>query len=237
MTIQHLIRRSLYIDFEGEGRSSNNTLPLPHMVGEFRPNQNKKSGKYSPVFFKRQWHPAANGAGASARTVAFSEYFQSVLDECKSHKSLLIFWSDHERNVLEKHLPKTIYEEISPYFHNLLIDARSYSNARGMRLLENGDRVESLNQYFAIHYPKRKPYPLISPGPAETCRRIDDACTKHSKWCNFSEKQKAYVKNLIDYNRGDLASTWLLALKLANAGRISVHNNQRESSILPPPCI
>jgi len=32
-------RKAIFIDFEGEGRNKARELKLPHMVGEFRPNQ------------------------------------------------------------------------------------------------------------------------------------------------------------------------------------------------------
>ena len=65
-------------------------------------------------------------------------------------------------------------------------------------------------------YQKRHPYPPFPLGAAEACRRIDTACVNHRKWRRFTDKQKNYAKDLVQYNQGDCRSTWLIAKKLAN---------------------
>jgi len=57
-----IARRSVYLDFEGEGKNSNTGIPLPHMAGIFRPNPVKGGGcSYEAVFFKETWKAPVNG--------------------------------------------------------------------------------------------------------------------------------------------------------------------------------
>lgn len=44
-------RNAIYLDFEGEGKKRDGTVPMPHMAGFLRPNQKGKSGKYTCTFF------------------------------------------------------------------------------------------------------------------------------------------------------------------------------------------
>ena len=48
-----MARRSIYLDFEGEGKNARARYPLPHMAGIFRPDPDKGGGgKYETVFFR-----------------------------------------------------------------------------------------------------------------------------------------------------------------------------------------
>ena len=227
---QSLIRNSIFIDFEGEGKRRDGTIPLPHMVGVFRPNDKGKSGNYQATFFREQWHPAANGTGGKATEDEFEDFFKSLILECKQNSKLCIFWSSHELKVLELYLPRKLFDELSKYSFNLLPDVRRYANLRRNRLLDSGERARKLDEYFQLYYRKRSPFPSIKPGPAETCRRIDRACHSNKRWKNFSDRQKTYVKDLLAYNEGDVRCTWLLALKVANAQRLRL--SEYQSSLL-----
>jgi hypothetical protein len=169
---QALIRNSIFIDFEGEGEREDKTVPLPHMVGVFRPNNKGKSGKYQATFFREQWHPAVNGTGGKAAKCQFEDFFKLLLLECQQNSKLCIFWSIHELKVLERYLPKGLFDQLSTYTFNLLPDVRRYANLRRNRFLDSGERARKLDEYFQLYYRKRSPYPPISPGPAETCRRL-----------------------------------------------------------------
>ncbi len=223
---QRLIRNSIFIDFEGEGKKKDKTIPIPHMVGVFRPNGRGRSGKYQATFFREQWHPAVNGAGGKATECQFEDFFKSLLLECQINSKLCIFWSIHELKVLERYLPKGLFDKLLIYTLNLLTDVRRYANIRRNRLLASGEKARKLDEFFQLYYRRRNPFPPISPGPAETCRQIDRACNSNKRWKNFSDKQKAYVKDLLAYNEGDVRCTWLLALKVSNAKKLRLSEYQ-----------
>ena len=223
---QSLIRNSIFIDFEGEGKKKDKIIPIPHMVGVFRPNDKGKSGKYHATFFREQWHPASNGSGGKATECEFEDFFKSLLLECQQQSKLCIFWSNHELKVLELYLPKPLFNKLSKYTFNLLPDVKRYANIRRNRVLDSGEKAHSLDEYFQLYFRKRMPFPPINPGPAETCRRIDRACYSNKRWKNFTDRQKTYVKDLLAYNEGDVRCTWLLALKVANAQKLRLSEYQ-----------
>jgi len=209
-------RKAIYLDFEGEGKKRDGSVPRPHMAGLFRPNQTGKSGKYTCVFFDQRWKPASNGI-SSAQCVAFNEYFAELLVELEQKDSYLVYWTVHEDMILEKHLTSTIYDGLAPRLFNLHPTARKYANRRRIFGIHESAKKRSLEDFFAAMYNKRNPYPPFPLGAAEACRRIAAACASHKRWRHFSDKQKCYVKDLIEYNKGDCCSTWLIAKRLGNA--------------------
>jgi len=55
-------RKAIFIDFEGEGRNMAREIKLPHMAGEFTPNQTGKGGKYHATYFRENWGAVKSGA-------------------------------------------------------------------------------------------------------------------------------------------------------------------------------
>ena len=209
-------RKAIYLDFEGEGKKRDGSVPRPHMAGLFRPNQTGKSGKYTCVFFDQRWKPASNGI-SSAQCVAFNEYFAELLVELEQKDSYLVYWTVHEDMILEKYLTSTIYDGLAPRLFNLHPPAKKYANHRRIFGVDESAKKRPLEDFFAAIYPTANRRPQFPLGAAAACRRIDRACSNHKKWRHFSDKKKCYVKDLIAYNKGDCSSTWLIAKRLGNA--------------------
>ena len=211
------VRRSLIFDFEGEGVAARNTLPpKPHMVGCFVPNSTGRSGHYQWVTFQEIWRPAINGSKKEAKFQSFSSFFLEQAIKLKNQGGRLIHWSHYENEILEAYLTKKEFKEIKPLLFNARIPAKRY-----IRLTQGiKSKGKSLEQFFEAMYRKRHPYPPLTIGAAESCRRIDAACKRNKKWKSFSERQKNYVHDLIAYNEGDCRSTWLIAKRLANSSYV-----------------
>jgi len=206
------MRNSIYLDFEGEGRSRDGITPKPCMAGVFRPNTTGNSGSYNCVFFQKSWEAAANGI-ANAEQVDFDYFFSTLLMELKLKSGFLVFWTEHEKKMLEMFLPSELLKRIEPFFYNIHPPAKKYLNKK--KLFDEGITAtgKSLEECYAVIYPRRQVAFELKPGPAETCRRIESAC-KNEGWGRFSDTQKNYVKNLVKYNEGDCRSTWLIAKKV-----------------------
>ena len=207
-------RNAIYLDFEGQGKKHDGTKPQPHMAGFFRPNPTGKSGKYNCIFFKEEWKPASNGI-RTAECETFESCFENLAKELIDKDIYLVYWTDHERAVLQNYLSAELYNHFLPRLHNVKKPAKTYINRR--KLL--GDMKFNLENVYAALYPNRSTQPRLSIGAAESCRRIDRACAKHKRWKHFSDKQKDYVKDLVAYNEGDCRSTWLIALKVGNSNK------------------
>jgi hypothetical protein len=209
-------REAIYIDFEGEGRSRAKELREPHMVGEFKPNQKGKGGKYNATYFRENWDPVKNGAYSASSVLEFSEYFDDLALRLELEDSFLVFWSIHEETVMHQFLPDALFKRLKPRLHNLHPVGKRYANRRKVFGQGSRSRGRSLEEFFEALYRKRYPMPPITPGPAEVCRRLDTACGQHYSWRSFSDVQKKYARDLVAYNKGDCQSTWLIAKKVGN---------------------
>jgi hypothetical protein len=210
------MRNAIYLDFEGEGKKRDGSIPRPRLAGIFRPNHDVKGGKYACVFFNEKWKPASNGI-SSAKCTDFITFFNEIASELEERNAYLIYWTIHESLILEQYLDGETYARLKPRLYNLHPDARRYANKRRLFGEQGGTRGRPLEEFFAAMFSKRNPYPPFPLGAAEACRRIDKACNTNNKWKRFSEKQKGYVRDLVTYNQGDCRSTWLIAKKLGNA--------------------
>ncbi|MEO2176448.1 MAG: hypothetical protein ABGY96_20400 [bacterium] len=209
-------RNSIYLDFEGRKSIDGEDYPLPHMAGIFRPNANGKSGVYPVIFFKPRWKPAKNGSGKHAILADFNEYFSSLIEELDHQEKHIVYWTQHEEKMLEKHLSSNTFDNLRPYLYNVHPLAKRYANRLKKFGPEGTARKKTLEEFFSVLYRKRKPYPPLKNGPSETCQRIDRACANTQRWRNFTERQKEYVKALLAYNEGDCRGTWLIAKKVGN---------------------
>jgi len=209
-------RKAIFIDFEGEGRNKAGELKLPHMVGEFRPNQIGTGGKYHATYFRENWGPVKNGTDRASSVLEFSEYFNDLALRLESEGSFLVFWSIHEETVMKEFLSPALLKRLKPRLHNLHPIGKRYANRRKVFGLGNGPRGRSLEEFFEALHRKRRPMPPITPGPAKVCRLLDTACGRHTRWKSFSDVQKKYARDLFAYNKGDCQSTWLIAKKIGN---------------------
>jgi len=208
-------RSAIYLDFEGEGKKRDGTVPMPHMAGTLRPNATGGGGKYSCVFFKQCWKPASDGI-PSSECLSFRDYFEILLSELKEKNCHLVYWTMHESMILETYLEPELYVRLAPYLVNLHPLAKTYASRRRSFGHQASAKGRSLEDFLGALYKKRNPYPPFPLGPAEACRRVDVATRKNMNWKHFSDKQKGYVKDLIAYNLGDCRSTWLIAKRIGN---------------------
>ena len=207
-------RRSIYLDFEGEGRNDRSCHPLPHMAGIFRPDPVKGGGgEYEAVFFREAWTAPVNGSREKSRIASFAETIAGLIEEAKARDSLICFWSEHELGVIKANAPE-LADAFEAVGFNLLPPLRTIKNRYRWRLDKSSGK--GLNQYLELFLEKRPRVSEIQPGPAEACRRVDRACGTHGRWKNWPENKKEYVRNLIRYNKEDCKSTWLLGRKLGN---------------------
>ena len=208
-------KSAIYIDFEGEGNSNNSTIRMPHMVGTYALSNER--GKYSATFFKEEWKPIDSGCRSSFNTSiqAFGEYFDEILIKSRTEDRKIIAWSSHEEEVLKIYLSASLFRELTKSLHNLLPPAKRYISKKNLRM-DDGLRPRSLEEYYALFFPRRADQPRLINGAAETCRRLDRCCTNKNRWSQFSEKQKQYARDLLAYNKGDCQSTFKIAKRIGN---------------------
>ena len=205
-------RSSIYIDFEGEGKKKTTGSPLPHMAGLFRPNLSGGGGVYNAIFFRNAWQSAGNASKRLAKIGDFKITIESLITEAKNKGAYIVFWSDYERKVIELNTPELLDSFESVAF-NLLPPLRTIKNRKKMQLDDKLDKV--LNQYLQA-FTNRPLIQSCKPGPAESCKRIDNFSKKYPKWRDWPIEKKQYVYNLLEYNEKDCRATWWLGKKLGN---------------------
>ena len=210
-------RNAIYLDFEGEGKKRDGSVPMPHMAGIFKPNVKGKSGKYKSIFFFKSWKPVAHYFGKAALLIEFADYFEILTAELIANDQYLVCWSIHESMILERYLPGPLFERLSRRLHNVHLPAKQYARRKNSFGAETGSYGKKLEDYFTAIYLERPLFTGLSCGPAEACRRLHAACATHQHWNGFNERQKGYAKDLVGYNLDDCRMTWLIALKVGNS--------------------
>ncbi len=203
---------SLYIDFEGVGRTSDEPKPLPHMLGCYRPKTNGRGAEYRAWLLNPAWTPVANGAGERVTVAELSKTIEFLIDEARERNGFLIYWSDYERKVVEQHCPDRYDQFLDVAFNVKPPVDRVYKSTHAAA---DETRPDNLVGYMKYYFPKNTETGAIEPGPADSCRRLDLICEKEHRWRNWGDKQKKLASNLLGYNRSDCRSAWKLTLKLA----------------------
>ena len=112
-------RAAIYLDFEGEGKKRDGTIPMPHMAGLFRPNQTGTNGQYSCVFFSTLWRVVRNHFFKKAVIADFADWFEQLALEVQTSGQHIVYWSIHEEVVVRKYLTPHTLNMIAPKLHNL----------------------------------------------------------------------------------------------------------------------
>ena len=209
---------AICLDFEGEGPglSGPDRCKLPYLAGIYTPKSEKRSGSYQLICFRDHWRPVANGLGGTVTD--FNEYFSQLAQVLETNRAHLIYWSVYEEEVLGRYLglDSDILGRLHPWLYNLKLDMKPY-RARRIRYGEEFSVKDNrLVTWHAALHPQKKEPASLDVGAAETCRRLDRACARHKRWRHFSEREKAYARNLITYNRGDCLMVARIARKVVN---------------------
>lgn len=215
-------RSAIYLDFEGEGEKLNGEIPAPRLSKIFRPHPTGKSGIYTPVYHNATWQPLINGVRPTGYHASLETLISSLVAEAKVNGSKIVYWSDHERRMVNELLPGLL-EEFEQHSYNLLPGARKLK--RKFKKSLNKDEPKGLNQYLLAFSLPNSTVPNIHPGAAESCRRLDKYCAANKRWRRWSDQQKAIARVLVEYNAKDCIGLYRLARK------VCWHTSPRE---LPP---
>ncbi|NRP96190.1 hypothetical protein XMG59_002309 [Marinobacterium sp. xm-g-59] len=208
-----IVKNAIYLDFEGEGRKGDHSIPCPHIAGLYRPFL--EGYKYSVLFFKEAWKPVKNGHNVERDRIGdFKSLMTELIEEAEQEGRLIIFWTIHERTIIELHAPELL-ERFDRVGFNLHKPAKRFANKRN--LLRDKDEKKGLNQFLKL---LKKASPLIiacKPTAAEACRRIDNYSSKKRRWRLWTDEQKGVARDLIRYNKDDCLAVLKLARKLGNS--------------------
>jgi hypothetical protein len=205
----------IYLDFEGEGRSRNQGSPPPHLAGVYRPRSLQwGNAHYKTTFFKEPWSSISHVRGACEYVPSITGFISGLIDEVEQNDQKIVYWSDYERAVVEEQCPELL-ERFKANSINLLPKAKRYANRRRLTLNTEHDKV--LNQYLATLKPKAKTVNTPKIGAAESCRRVDAAIARYSRFKHWPQKTKQIFISLLAYNADDCRALFNLAKKLVKS--------------------
>ena len=208
-----MVKNGIYLDFEGEGKKRDGTIPCPHIAGLYKPYQD--GYKYNVLFFKSHWTPVkAWHQNEYDRIGNFVDLMDELISEAENEGRYIFYWTIHEKVIIQLHAPE-LFERFEKVSINLHKPAKKFANRRG--LLRDDDQKKGLNQFLKI---LKNASPLIvacKPTAAEACRRIDNYATKKKRWKHWTVEQKNVAKDLLRYNKDDCLGVLRLARKLGNS--------------------
>ena len=208
-----MVKNGIYLDFEGEGKKRDGTLPCPHLAGLYKPYQN--GYKYNVLFFKDTWKPVKAWHGNEHdRIGTFKELIDGLITEAETQNRRIFYWTIHEKMMIEHHAPELLARFDKVGF-NLYKPAKRFASKRGYQPDEAEQK--GLNQYLKMI---QRASPLIvacKPTAAEACRRIDNYSSKKKRWRMWTMEQKHVAKDLLRYNKDDCLGVLRLARKLGNS--------------------
>ncbi len=204
---------SIYIDFEGKGRSGEDACPMPHMLGSYRPKTQENKAIYKAYLFNCSWRPVANGSGRKAELAQFGETMQAIIHEAHERGGYLVYFSDHERAVIEKHCPDWLYKEFLQVAFNVKPPVDTMFNQTHPN--NTADRPHSLTGYVNFYFPGVA-LPQLGATVGKVCAALDKSCAKSQRWRAWKPAEQQRARDLFEYNLSDCRVTWKLAKKLAN---------------------
>lgn len=218
------VQRHICIDFEGESKKKDGSIPTPHLLGAMVPVEGKRYPEYRVYLLRSELAPMGrkgrlSGGYERVRVCSLEEALDELLELARGQDMCIVGFSIHEKDVVERELPESsaVRREFLERWHNIKDDTDPLLSrlgfGRGQRTLEHA--VRYLLKGFRL---KDKPLDDV----AESCRRLSAAGSKSRRWRNWAERHQALAADLLEYNRRDCRAVWELVGRVQRAERVSV---------------
>ena len=204
--------KHICIDFEGEARKKDKSIPQPALLGALVPKLNQASKSYYLWLLKPELAPMARSAwlpGSSKLRVvcSFAEAIQDVVHLAEQRNCKILSYSIHEETIVNSQLSPT--DPIRIAFHQRFFNIKPKANAlRNRRNLKTPDR--SLDSLMKALAPINRLPPAPRGGAAKACRRLQRTGQRSKWWRSWTKQEKEIAKQLLLYNKGDCTAVWRL---------------------------
>ena len=212
LEMEQMNKKHICIDFEGEGKRQDGSLPHPSMLGALVPNRDGKGKNYHLWIFEPTWRPMTRsyqiaGKPSLRKVCTLEEAIADLISLAEERDCRLIAFSEHELTVVKEHLPgrSAWSEEFKNRFYNIRPKAKALANRRRLDFPDN-----TLVSLLTALSPGHRWPPPPGCGVAEACRRRRRAGEQNRRWRNWAPRHRVLAKDLISYNRGDCQAVWRL---------------------------
>lgn len=215
------MKKHICIDFEGEGRRQDGSVPHPSLLGAWIPRTQGTGGDYNLWIFEPELAPITRGGSISGKpenrqVCSLQDCIAQLVKLAADLDCRLVAFSEHEQKIVKTHLP-TNSPVLNPFleaFFNIRPKARSLARRRRLQFDDN-----SLVSLLTALSPRHKWPPPPAGGAAEACRRLRRAGSRSRRWRQWNERSRKLAADLIAYNRGDCVAV----MRLVN--RVSTNYN------------
>lgn len=216
-------KKHICIDFEGEGKKGDGSVPHPSILGALVPNIDGQGSQYFLWVFEKELTPLTRspkitGRSENRKVCSLEEAILDLIKLADERECRLIAYSDHELNMVNMHLGQKsdARKRFEARFYNILPKSRALANRR--RLNRKDNKLKTLLTALSPSH-KWPPPPKI--GVAEACRQLRTAGTKSKRWRKWSPKHQQMAEDLIAYNRGDCKAVWRLTNRVSSNYKIA----------------
>ncbi|MDF1826624.1 MAG: hypothetical protein P1U68_18420 [Verrucomicrobiales bacterium] len=214
--------KHICIDFEGEGRRRDHSVPHPSLLGALVPNTDGH-GKhfrlwvFEPELLPLTRSPRITGKEEHRRYCTLKEAVAELVELARTRSCRLVAFSPHELRIIKAHLPEDspVRNSFVERFYNILPKSRSLAERRHLECPDI-----TLENLLKALSPKHKSPPPPECGAAEACRRLRKAGAKSRRWGNWATEHQQIARELINYNRGDCDAVWRLLNRVTAHYRI-----------------
>ena len=191
--------RSVVIDFEGEGRRKDGSLPCPVLLGALVPPLRGGRPAYRAWLLDERLAPITRPRNLPGRRIVttIEQAVRDVLTLAEERDATVAAFTRHELRIVEEHCPPSVLDELEGRYedvHKLAVRVRNRRGLRGARDLES--LLRCLKPRFASPPPPPR-------GVADTCRLLVAAGARSGRWRNWSPVAREGAEQLLEYNRGD----------------------------------
>lgn len=197
--------RHICIDFEGEGRRRDHSIPHPSLLGALVPNADGRGNHYRLWVFEKELlpltrSPQITGKAEYRRFCTLEEAVAELVELARARGCRLVAFSEHELKIIKAHLPEdsTVRKLFVERFYNILPKARSLAKRRRLECPD-----VTLENLLGALSPNHKFPPPPECGAAEACRRLRKAGARSRRWGKWPERHQQIALELVAYNRGD----------------------------------
>lgn len=194
----------IVIDFEGEGKKRDETIPDPILLGAWGPYGREGKMAYRAWLLNPRLAPVSNTRSIAAqRTVAtLDEALSEILELAETRGLLVGSYSVHERDMIRKKAPQ-LADRFEAVWTNILekarIECKELDRKQANHSLENV--IQALNVNVRPPVPPKK-------GAAAACRTVMSGAAKSRRWKRWTDTQRERARELIRYNREDVQAAY-----------------------------
>ena len=196
-------RSALYIDFEGRKGKP------PVLLGRTRKSKVRHVGSVKQVIIDESLRPLGEAEGLDV--MSLSDAVESILMQAEKKQRLIVAWSNHELDVVERDCPEHL-ERLRARYVNARTLIVHWRNAR------HGGHKADTNTLSAHLAFLGYPVPAgAGPGQAgKTIKLLQDAFAKGRRVDQLTENQRARWAALIAHNDHDCAGMRRILVKAAD---------------------